>query len=213
MKAESEKIYLYNRIRRLKLPWGSKMSLDLIGHIYFVVGLILSLMILDYWLTLVGQKSYRKFGRKYVQFEFYELNPIWQKAIKEGKYHPGHLTGVVFILLAIICLFYFSKSKTVYEFVVGGFVILWVNVLSQHIHNIAYFRFIGKHPNLIKGRIEYKMGVSYFSSMLRIFSLFLILLFILIFVHSVFVFGGFIMTSLFVLVYYIWFRKAMKNIK
>lgn len=187
------------------------MQFDLLGNLYFIIILIFSLLILDFWLTLIGQKYYRKYAKKYIKIESYELNPLWKKSIRKGKYDFRHLIGVILLVSGIIYLFYIDRI--VYEFVVGGYIIMWSNVLSQHIHNVAFYNFIGNHPNLIKGRIEYKIGLSYFTSMLTNFSIMLIILLILIFNNSIFLLGGFAFTSLFALVSYIWYRKAIIKVK
>ncbi len=74
------------------------MVFDLIGNIYFVVGLVLCLMISDYLLTLLGQKYYKKYLKNRLVTKSYELNPFWQKSIEKERYDYRHI-----LLVLLLC--------------------------------------------------------------------------------------------------------------
>lgn len=61
-----------------------------------LIGLIGFLMLLGYYLTLLGQACYRRCFSRYIEFEVYELNPMWQEDIKQGKlFNPKHLLMII----------------------------------------------------------------------------------------------------------------------
>jgi hypothetical protein len=188
------------------------MSLELLGNIYFIVGLIALLSFLDYWLTLIAKKYYDKYSSKYLQIETYELNPVFQKSINEGKYNFGHLIGVSILIAIVIFLFYFDRFNFAFEFVVGMIIITRISVINGHVQNIAYCNFINKHPNLIEGKIKREMGLQYYMSVLGSFSLLSILLIIFIFDQSVFLFGGILGTLLSSIKHYRLSQKAINKI-
>ena len=188
------------------------MNFELLGNIYFIVALIFCLMILDYSLTLLGQKYYKKYLQKYIQIESYELNPIFQDSIEKRKYDLRHVIGVILILAFILFLFYFEEKKIGYEFIVGFAIILYINVVSQHLRNIATSKFIAKHNELLIGKIEYKIGFSYYASTLQFLSIFLILLIIFIFKPSTFLFGGIVCTLIIGLKQFMLFKKAAERL-
>ncbi|UCE39419.1 MAG: hypothetical protein JSW00_09415 [Thermoplasmata archaeon] len=173
-------------------------------------------MVLDYWLTLISQKYFDKYGSKYLQVESLELNPTFQKSIKEGKYNPKHLLGIIFVIFCLIITFYLKSLNLnifgfdlgfFYEFLVGFFILIFVSINSGHIQSIFYLNFIGKHPNVIEGRIRREMSLQYYIRMLSFFSISFILLFILIFNPTIFIFGGLIGT----LIVSIWLNELYQK--
>jgi hypothetical protein len=187
------------------------MVIDLIGNIYLIIGLILSLLISDYSLTLLGQKYYRASIKKHIDSGLYELNPAWQKSVQEQKYDYRHLILVLILLFIVVYSYYYDESEIFYEFIVGFVIILNVSVLTKHLQNIALFRIIQKYPNLIKGKIETTMRLNYYTSMLFYITILLFLLFVLLFTQTIFILGGTFGVLLHVFRHYSWYQKSLDD--
>ncbi len=180
-------------------------------NLYFIVPLVLFIFLLDFYLTLKGQQYYRKYGIKHVKMGAYELNPLWVKSVRKGKYDLKHLISIFLVILGLIFIFYNDKSLIIYEFIIGFFLISWIFILSRHVQNLVYFWYIGNHPESIKGLIYKKPDLTYVQSIIGTFSLFLILFIIYIFNPSTFIIGGLSFSMLFILVQFIWFKKSIKK--
>lgn len=189
------------------------MEFELFWNIYFVMGLIFCIMILDYALTLVGQKHYKLYYKQHMDIESYELNPIWKKSIREVKYDYRHLIGVVFILILIIYIHYYGRSRNLYEFMVGLVVVLYTAVLSKHIQNIAMYKFIGRHPESVEGKVQINMNLSYHTSMMFYVSFLLLLVVILLFTQTIFILGGVTGITIHLVRHYSWLKRSLKETK
>jgi hypothetical protein len=56
------------------------------------VFLVPVLLLLDYFLTVGGSKLAARKYSQHFKFEHYEMNPLWQKTISQGKWlNPKHL--------------------------------------------------------------------------------------------------------------------------
>ena len=180
--------------------------------VHFIVGLIFCLMISDFLLTLIGQKYYKQHLKKHIESESYELNPIWQKSIREAKYDYRHLIGVIIVVILIMYIYYYGRSKILYEFIIGLVVILNIAVLSKHIQNIAIYKFIGRYPKSVEGKMQINMGLSYYTSMMFYFSFLLLLVVILLFTQTIFILGGLIGIIIHLGRHYFWLQKSLVNI-
>jgi hypothetical protein len=187
------------------------MENEILENIHFIIGLIISLSILDYLLTLKAKKDFEKELGENIHLENFELNPIWQKSIKQGKYNFKHLLTLIILTIIIVYIYYDDDSKILYEFFVGFFLILLVIVNTQHIQNIAISSFKKEHPTEIEGGVKLSMGSLYYTSMLSQLSMALLLIFVLFFNPSIFLFGGIMGILVYNLKQYSWYQNAMKE--
>jgi hypothetical protein len=179
-------------------------------NLYFIVPLIMIIFLLDFYLTIKGQQYYRKYGIKHLKFGAYELNPLWRKTIRKGKYNYLHLIAIIFVIISIISIYSIDETLFIYEFLIGFILISSSYILTRHIENLTYFWYIGTHPKSIKGLIIKKPDLIYFQSIVTTISLFLLLFIIYIFYPSIFILGGLIFSLLFMLVQFGWYKRLKK---
>src|SRR3989338_5605075 len=94
--------------------------LIMLENIILTIGLIIILMLLDYFLTLKGLKAYKKSYSKFVEFESYELNPIVKESISKGVYNLKHLLSMVLVSLLVYVVHYLSFNN-LFGFQIGTF--------------------------------------------------------------------------------------------
>ena len=93
------------------------------------------LMLLDYFLTVVGAKLGDEKHRQHFKGSDYELNPRFQKSIAQKRwFSPRHLTAVV---IAIVICWVWSSTWTdrepVYEAGLGFFLIFFTMIIGSQI--------------------------------------------------------------------------------
>ena len=125
----------------------------LFENIIIAISIIIILMFLDYSLTVLGQKYYKKYYRKYVLIDKYELNPMFQQEVEKGKYPLKHLVGVFLISFIIIYLYFYDPTRISYEITTSMLFFVYLITNLNHITNIGVFKWVGKNPDLIKGKI------------------------------------------------------------
>ena len=169
--------------------------LIMLENIILTIGLIIILMLLDYFLTLKGLKAYKKSYSKFVEFESYELNPIVKESISKGVYNLKHLLSMVLVSLLVYVVHYLSFNN-LFGFQIGTFFFtqgmifsMGVYMNSRHIQNLIIFNWVDKDPSMLSGKIKQKNIFSLKALIAQSIGLFLILIFIFIFVQNMFTLG------------------------
>ncbi|MFX0090572.1 MAG: hypothetical protein ACFFBD_02320 [Candidatus Hodarchaeota archaeon] len=165
--------------------------------------LIAVLMILDYALTVLGYRWYQKSFSQFISHENYELNPIWQKSIQEGRekrlFNIKHLFLVAmmsFLLLCLWTLVLITENQpitvNIFELCLGMLFFLPLSINLQHIANIVIFRFVHKNrdKNLLTGQVRLSYGYSLMQSILSRLQILVLLLFCFLLTNSIFILGG-----------------------
>ena len=167
----------------------------MLENIILTIGLIIILMLLDYFLTLKGLKAYKKSYSKFVEFESYELNPIVKESISKGVYNLKHLLSMVLVSLLVYVVHYLSFNN-LFGFQIGTFFFTQVMIFSmgvymnsRHIQNLIIFNWVDKDPSMLSGKIKQKNIFSLKALIAQSIGLFLILIFIFIFVQNMFTLG------------------------
>jgi hypothetical protein len=123
------------------------------GH--WEVLLIPVLMLVDYFLTVVGARLAEGGYRRHFKFPDYELNPVLRKAIAAKKWlSPRHLLAVV--LVGAVCgLWYqwWQEEEPLFEMFLGGAYGLFAAVIGGHVANIWSFYYLLKHPEKVSGEV------------------------------------------------------------
>ncbi|MEK7466542.1 MAG: hypothetical protein AAB074_03930 [Planctomycetota bacterium] len=126
---------------------------------HWEVLLLAPIMLVDYALTILGA---RMAGREYASHfrsEHYELNPVWQAAIKTKRwFNPRH--HVLALALPIV-LFYVeqsSRGNLAISFAVlnAGILSMYAMILGQHASNLLVFRRLAMRPGDVTGSITMK---------------------------------------------------------
>jgi hypothetical protein len=118
------------------------------------------LYVLDYIQTLRGARLYHQVGKQYVATEgSYELTPYFQADVDKFRMISYRLLLMLAISLAGVTLVWWLASLVglleIFSVLAGGLILRSVVVHTQHIRNIASFRYVAQHPDQIKGKIEY----------------------------------------------------------
>ena len=170
----------------------------------------MSLMLADYYLTILGYYLSNKKYREFFAVEHYELNPELQKPIYQRKlFNPRHLL-LVFLTGFLLYLINFITTYCYYQMVVGAFSVLFTVMLGRHMFNILTFLYVIKNSDLLSGQVtlSYRFSLK-ISQYLVLPSLLPMLLVCVIFPHP-FVFGGILGIAILYFIHIIWLHKAKK---
>lgn len=185
----------------------------MITNIWITIGIIVFLMLLDYYLTLKGFRLYSKEYSKKVKSESYELNPMFRKAVKKFKYNYLHLVSMIMVSFFVWLVYFMAglSGNYTFFFLLQGMVFsMFAYVNSKHVQNILTIKAVNKKPAMIKGKTTYSLEFSLKSGIIQTFSLFLILLFVFIMVPSAFTLGFAIGPIVLILKQRKWLGKAKK---
>lgn len=156
---------------------------------FFIIVSVVTLMFLDYYLTLKGAFLYKRGFSNYIKLDNYELNPNFQKAISESKYNLRHLLLV--IATAILISLIFKLNDMVISAIISGMLLTtFVYINACHLQNILIFKAVEKSPELIKGQIKQTYDFSLKSFRTRLLTVTFPLLLIFLFRPDPFVFGA-----------------------
>lgn len=133
------------------------------------------LLFLDYFLTVGGSKLAACKYNQHFKFEHYELNPVWQKSIAQGKwFNPRHL--FIVLLTSLLCFIWaegWTEKNEANEGVLGAVLILYSTVLAAHIGNLLTFWRTMRNPDDVSGEVtlghKYLLAVSRYRSFMAIF--------------------------------------------
>jgi len=119
------------------------------------VFLVPFVMLLDYLLTVAGSRLAARKYSQHFKFEHYELNPVWQKTITQGRwFSPKHM-GIV-VVTSLCCLVWgdaWKEPSQISEGALGFFVILYSSVVASHLGNILTFWRVLRHPQDLSGEV------------------------------------------------------------
>jgi hypothetical protein len=121
--------------------------------------LIPPLMLLDYFLTILGSKLAAQKYRQHFKFPHYEMNPVWQKSVAAGKwFNPKHLVIVsVFTLLCVPLAATRLTLDVIGEIVLnellGLLITVFTTIIGLHLSNILTFRQMIRHPEDVSGEV------------------------------------------------------------
>jgi len=139
------------------------------------VFLIPLLMLLDYFLTVAGSKLAARKYRQHFKFEYYEMNPTWQKSIAQGRWFcPRHLFAVLGVSFG--CFVWcdaWREPSQLSEGMLGFFLILYAAVLAAHVNVILASWRILRHPEEVSGEItlshKHLLAMSRYHSFMALF--------------------------------------------
>jgi hypothetical protein len=151
-----------------------------------------ALMVLDYYMTLVGASLAQRSYRRHVKIDHYELNPIWQNAVAERRwFNPRHLAlvmlaGGLLVLLAEIV----ELDTRIFEALLGFVFTLFGLVLGRHLSNILMFVHLARNPDEIAGEAHLSHSFVLSSSIYQLLVAAVPIGMIALFSPSPFVFGA-----------------------
>mgnify|MGYP001578861561 CR=1 FL=1 len=190
----------------------------MLGNIYITILLIVSLMFLDYFLTIKSVKLAKQGYSKYIKVESYELNPLFKENVDKMKYSLRHFLFVIFAAVIIYFFHYLSKSNLIlnmnaYFTFQGMLFSLFVFINASHIRNLIVFKTIKKDNSLLSGRLRQKHPLSIKMSSADALKVFIILMALFMFSPSYFNFGFALGPLLLVWKHRAWTKKYLKEKK
>lgn len=136
---------------------------------HWEVLLLSPMMILDYFMTILGATLAEKSYRRHFKNPDYELNPVWQKTVREKRwFNPRHL--VLATLLPTLLLYSeqlldaaSSQHAATAAWVLGlnGAVLSYYGILlGVHLGNILTFMRMTRHPEEVSGEVRMSQGFA-----------------------------------------------------
>lgn len=173
------------------------------------------MMLLDYFLTvwgaILGEKKYEQHFKK----EHYELNPIWQKSIKQRKwFNPKH-AGIVtaFTAFCILWSIGWNAQDDFEEGLFGFATVLYASIIGLHLSNICTFRYFQHHPECVSGQVTMSHLLSLNLAQFRCLALFIPLALIAVFSPSPFVVGAAFSQIFLFFLHFIWIAKTKAQLR
>ncbi|MEW6359686.1 MAG: hypothetical protein AB1696_25335 [Planctomycetota bacterium] len=172
------------------------------------------LMLLDYYLTLVGSLMYRKSYGKHIHFETYELNPLWQQAVARTQwFNVRHILMAVLVTGLLLFCFEIGSalSGALEEFVLGVILVGLLLVVGRHVANILIFRYAARHPEHFRGEVFVSHEHVLKMSQYQLLTVWFVLLAVACFAPSPFAWGGVAAVLAAFGVHIRWLRKYRKQ--
>ncbi len=120
---------------------------------------------LDYYLTLVGARFYRRGAHRVLDYSgSYELNPYFQRSIDEGRWLPPRVVRTLLVGAVLYGFVTWSLGRRqiagelgrqVLAGLLGLFLFTRLTVIGQHLQNIWLFGHILRDPAALRGRLAY----------------------------------------------------------
>ncbi|MEW6408373.1 MAG: hypothetical protein AB1465_06840 [Patescibacteria group bacterium] len=185
---------------------------SILDNIYFIVPLLIILMLSDYFLTLKYTKLAKEVLTKHVEIEEYELNPNFQKNIREGRYNFRHLFGIIFLSI-ILTFLYYLRLPFLFHFIEGIILGDFVIIDAFHIGRILELRYLKKNPSLLIGKMKHDYLYSLVKAKYHTIGLLTFIFLLVILVPSTFLLGVLTSQLLALLTLKDWRRKYLRKHK
>ncbi len=168
------------------------------------------LMLLDYYLTVIGLRLAEKKYRRHFRTPHYELNPIWQKQVEKKRnwFNLRHLSLVALMTALLFWLDHITVFDTSLPFFLGATVLVYATVIGSHLANIMIFRRCFKHPAAVSGEVNLAHTFVLKSSQYRCWALLVPFAVAAAFVRDPFLYGGVAGILILMLVHSVWLIRA-----
>jgi hypothetical protein len=118
----------------------------------------------DYYLTLIGNRLWMKYGQAHIEFEgSYELNAYYQKDVDAlRRFSPRFVVQWLFWPVWLALFWWASdslKAPGLFTAAVGYLLLLELTIMARHVRNIALFNLM-KESQGIDGHLKYAEWVS-----------------------------------------------------
>lgn len=181
-----------------------------------IILLLPLLMLIDYYLTLVGARLYgRKYGQ-HVRLEQYELNPLWQTSINQPRwFNFRHLLLILLLTLLLLPLAGWGTGSDWFDlFLSGTLLTSFTFIIGRHLANILTFYVAIKQADAIQGEVKMSYKMSLRASQHQLLILFVPLLLSVWVTGHPFLVGGVTAVLVLWLVHWLWlwrYRRQSRN--
>lgn len=171
------------------------------------------LMFTDYFLTVLGATWRQgKYGRHF-KTEHYEMNPVWQKHIREKRWFAPRHIALTMLVSGILAGFleFGNAPESLAQAVLGFAFVVFGTVIGRHLSNLLTFRRLARTPREITGQVTMSHALALSISMYQYLVVVVPLALISIFSPTPFVLGGLAGAVLVFLMHLGWLRRHQKH--
>jgi len=171
------------------------------------------IMLLDYYLTILGSTLRDKKFSQFIKVEQYELNPIWQRDINRKKlFNHRHVFSVLLVsFLLFILTEFLDVNHTIFEILFGFAIGIYGMIIGRHISNILTFFHVLLKPNDVSGEITFSHQYALLTSLYQYFVALIPLAILSAFLHSPILVGCTVGAIGFLLTHVIWLWRYRRN--
>ncbi len=171
------------------------------------------MMIADYLLTVHGAVQREKKYSMHFKTEHYELNPIWQEQIaKKKRYSLRHFLLTVLISGSLIYLLESEYMPHGFaQVLLGCLLVFYGMILGKHFSNLLTFSHLTRNPGKITGEVTMSHELTLFLSLYHTVVFVIPITLVAVFSQNNFARGGALGVILFIVIHFIWIRKAKKT--
>ena len=176
--------------------------------------LVMILMFSDYYLTLFGAKLRDREYSKYFKVKYYELNPIWQRDIKNKKlFNIRLLLMLLFSFCFFIYIFEFDEMSDLFkEILIGALLTHYGMLTGRHISNIFTYNYTEKHPEELSGEITISHSYNLHTSIFQ-YSVAIVPIAIIAIVNQTPILVGCVLGALInIVIHFLWIKKYKNTI-
>lgn len=123
-----------------------------------VVGMVFLFGLLDYGLTRMGYRWHLRYRHPVIEYERYEQNPVWNRAIHQaGRYDMRHVWMMGILAAGLWFLLASESGSSSFEttFLVSLVFLMYIHILTGHLSSLRRSHYIGTSPGEVQGKLRY----------------------------------------------------------
>jgi hypothetical protein len=171
------------------------------------------LMLMDYFLTLVSARMAEKKYRLHFKFPEYELNPLFQKSVRDRRWL--NLRYLALFALAVALLISLEprggEREDLFQFLAGAMLVVFGSAVGRHLGNLMLLRYLATHPDDVSGQVVLSQTFQLVTSESSLWALLVPLVFIAFFTRQWYAIGGLVGIIFFMGVHEIWKLRAKRS--
>lgn len=179
-----------------------------------IVLIIPVLMLIDYYLTILGAALYKRDYGNHVKLPQYELNPVWQKDINRRRLINLRFLGIV-LGVTMISVYISQTAPPLLigslQFPFGMILAIYAIVIGRHLGNILTFRFTIMNPGSLEGQVRFSQEMSLRVSQYNILAVLFPLVLVATIARNAMVNGALTGVILLGLVHYFWIWRYRRK--
>lgn len=181
---------------------------------YPVILVIPVLMLLDYYLTLLGATLRERGYGKHMKVEQYEMNPLWQSSVNKRRWlNLRHLASVAAVTAVVIVITQGSTDAAAWpvEMFIGVLVVVFAAIVGRHLCNLLTFRYVIRNPDGLQGTVSFSHKTVLKFSQYQLLVTLCPFAAVLLLVPGAYTVGGLVGLAGFFLAHIIWRKKYDKR--
>jgi len=178
------------------------------------VFLITILMLLDYYMTVLNNIKREKKASEFFKYEYFELNPIFQKAVSKNQWFNLHHLILTLLVTGLIVIFseLFKIDDFIVKIAISYLIVTFGMMVGRHLYNFFSNNYIEKEPNSLSGQLSFTHQYTLHDSMYMNFQVAIPIILIGILIPHPYVIGGILSIFSQTIVHISWIRKHHKQV-